>query len=243
LAHLECQHNKLTELPALPLGIFTVIGTYTMNCSDNQLTVLPELPNSMMALTCNNNQLTSLPKLPILLTRLECQYNVLTELPELPYNLDVLNCSNNKIEKLPKLPPLLKHIECHHNLLTVLPPLPEKFISMNCSENQITLYPRFSENVKTRMKQRNAVYIFIQNNPANECIDLSDVGKSIDTIHNFRELYYCLRFKQVFRRWLWEKIRLPKIMCANHPDLLGQLLADENMDADEFQHKVERFGQ
>jgi len=48
---------------------------------------------------------------------------------------------------------------------------------------------------------------------------------------NFRHLYYCLKFKKQLRKWLWEKVREPKIEKLYNPSYLIENLGDgDNLD-------------
>ena len=57
--------------------------------------------------------------------------------------------------------------------------------------------------------------------------------KQIQILNNFVYLYWCLRFKTQFKKWLWEKIREPKIMKQYHPSNLFEDL-QEDTDLDKF---------
>jgi uncharacterized protein with von Willebrand factor type A (vWA) domain len=57
------------------------------------------------------------------------------------------------------------------------------------------------------------------------------IVKKLKILYNFRNLYYCLKFKQHFRHLLW-KIREPKIIKKYHPSYLIKFLTDENIDMD-----------
>jgi hypothetical protein len=49
-------------------------------------------------------------------------------------------------------------------------------------------------------------------------------------LYNFRFTYFCLKFKNKFKRWLWEKVREPKIMKKFHPDHLNSLQENEDLE-------------
>jgi hypothetical protein len=56
-----------------------------------------------------------------------------------------------------------------------------------------------------------------------------------ETIHRFREMFYALKYKQHFRRLLWEKVREPKIRARYHPDNLAKMLEERGeLDMDEL---------
>ena len=59
------------------------------------------------------------------------------------------------------------------------------------------------------------------------------VKKNIKIIYNFCYLFYSLKFKHQFRKWLWERVRLPKIEKFYHPDNLIGYLKDEETNLDE----------
>jgi hypothetical protein len=59
---------------------------------------------------------------------------------------------------------------------------------------------------------------------ANLTVELS---QKVRTLHNFRYLFYLLKYKSGLRNFLWDKIRRPKIEAKYHPDNLQKLL--ENM--------------
>jgi transcriptional/translational regulatory protein YebC/TACO1 len=63
-----------------------------------------------------------------------------------------------------------------------------------------------------------------QERVANLTVELS---QKVRTLHNFRYLFYSLKYKSGLRNILWDKIRRPKIEAKYHPDNLQKLL--ENM--------------
>jgi hypothetical protein len=56
--------------------------------------------------------------------------------------------------------------------------------------------------------------------------------KKIRVFKYFRHLWYCLQYKKQFKKWLWEKVREPKIKKIFHPINLIKILG-ENDDLDE----------
>jgi Leucine-rich repeat (LRR) protein len=139
LKMLNCQSNKLTQLPSsLPATLTTLLcdvnqittlptlpaGLNALSCNYNQLAFLPNLPDQLQAITCNNNQLTQIPVLPKTLMALSCTNNLLTALPELPEKLQLLFCTTNRIGQLPALPSGLTTLYCQDNPVSCLPNLP-----------------------------------------------------------------------------------------------------------------------
>ena len=54
------------------------------------------------------------------------------------------------------------------------------------------------------------------------------VKKNIRVFKYFRHLWYCLQYKKQFKKWLWEKVREPKIKKIFHPIYLIENLGDED---------------
>jgi len=170
-------------------------------CSDNLLTELPPLNNTLKVLECSLNQLTELPPLNNNLTFLECSYNQLTKLPPLNHNLQQIFCRHNEISKFPPLNNNLVILDCSLNQLTELPVLNNKLAQLYCSYNKIY-------NIKFSYSNENIIQI----------------------LRNFRYTYYLLKFKKHFKRWLWEKVREPKIMAKFHPSHLDELLETDDLE-------------
>jgi hypothetical protein len=63
--------------------------------------------------------------------------------------------------------------------------------------------------------------------------DVTVLNKKIKILNQFRDLYYCLKFKKQFRHLLWVKIREPKIIKKYHPSYLLENL-NENTDLDDL---------
>ena len=196
LQGLNCSNNKLTSLPYLPQSL------KILYCSDNELTSLPDLTKleNLQLLNCYNNKLTTLPSLPQSLKTLHCSYNKLTTLPDLTIfqNLKTIHCDNNKLTSLFSLPQNLEGLYCSHNELTTLPSLPQNLKTLHCFNNHI--------------------YKIVDSN------SLFQIKQNIQIVNNFRQLYYCLKFKKHLREWLWKKVREPKIKKLYNPIYLVENL-------------------
>ena len=164
------------------------------------------LPLDTIEIDVSGKGLTVLPDLTRFkqLTYLNCSDNKLTELPPLNNTLKVLVCSLNELTELPPLNNTLKVLECSLNQLTELPVLNNKLVKLYCSNNKIY-------NIKIN-----------RNNRSNENI--------IQILRKFRNTYYLLKFKKHFKRWLWEKVREPKIMAKFHPSHLDELLETDDLE-------------
>ena len=179
------------------------LDTTDIDLTNRGLKYLPDLTRfkQLIRLYCFNNYLTELPPLNNTLKVLVCSLNQLTELPPLNNDLTFLDCSYNQLTKLPSLNNKLEQIYCYRNQLTELPVLNNKLVILFCSDNNI-----FNKN----------------NNNNNKNI--------IQTLRNFRYTYYLLKFKKHFKRWLWEKVREPKIMAKFHPSHLDELQETDDLE-------------
>ena len=184
-----------------------------LNCSFNKLTWLPPLNNNLKHLICSDNKLTSLPPLNNNLTHLYCHHNQLTSLPPLNNTLTHLDCSRIQLTELQPLNNTLTHLYCSGNQLTWLPSLNNNLTDLYCSYNQLTWLPPLNNNLNTLLCYNNNIYDENYYNYKNK----------ITILRNFRYTYYLLKFKKHFKRWLWEKVREPKIMAKFHPSHLDAL--------------------
>jgi Leucine-rich repeat (LRR) protein len=130
-------------------------------------------------------------------------------------NLKELNCGSNQITQLDNLPQSLRELYCGNNQITKLDNLPPNLQILYCSNNEL---PKIL-NINTwdlTQEQKNIIYRF------NKC--------------KYRIM--CLKYKQHFRKWLWERVRLPRINREYHPDKLrdaAELLGDDE-ETDLFEH-------
>jgi Leucine-rich repeat (LRR) protein len=191
-------------------------------CCYNELTCLPNLPKNLEKLICYYNKLTSLPILPQNLKKINCCNNELTSLPTLPQNLQYLNCSNNKLTSLPILPQNLELLICSNNKLICLPTfLPQNLQQLVCSHNKLTSLPTLPPNLQELFCYDNPIWEIVNSN------SLFQIKKNIQILNNLRDLYYCLKFKKNLRKWLWEKVREPKIKKKYNPNYLVENLGNE----------------
>jgi hypothetical protein len=54
--------------------------------------------------------------------------------------------------------------------------------------------------------------------------------KNIRVFKYFRHLYYCLKFKKQFRKWLWEKVREPNAKKLYNPNYLIKNLGEDDLE-------------
>ena len=184
------------------------LDTTEINISNKGLTYLPDLTRfkNLTFLNCSRNKLTQLQHLNKTLEILYCKENQLTMLPPLNNKLEILICYGNKLTELPPLNNKLRILDCQDNQLTMLPPLNNKLKYLCCSDN----------------------YFYNENNEKYK-YDLHNIN-IIKTLRNFRYTYYALKYKKHFKRWLWEKVREPKIMKKFHPDHLNDLKDTDDLE-------------
>ena len=198
------------------------LDTTVINVSNKELTYLPDLSRfkQLTHLFCGDNQLTELPPLNDNLTQLICSFNQLTKLPPLNNNLTQLICDYNKLTELPPLNKNLIHLYWSDNQLTWLPPLNYNLTHLYCSRNQLTWLPPLNNTLTHLDCRNNKIY----NENYYNCYN------KIKILRNFRYTYYCLKFKKHFKRWLWEKVREPKIMAKFHPSHLDALEETDDLE-------------
>jgi hypothetical protein len=212
---IDISHKNITFLPDLTR--FTQLKQ--LYCNDNQLTYLPNnLPDTLEKINCTNNLITCLPnKLPNSLITLYCANNLITCLTNLPKQLNTLFCSDNQLTCIPNLPETLKYLYCYNNQLTYLPNLPETLCAIVYNNNPI-------HEIITKP-------VIVQHSSW-----LATVKQQVSCLNKFRYLYYSVKYKPQFRKWLWEKVRKPKIEKKYHPKHLEELLTNENADLDDVLH-------
>lgn len=245
----------LNNLPVLPSSL------EELDCSHLNLKELPVLPESLKTLRCGWNKLKSLPSLPYNLETLHCAYNPLKELPPLPIKLKYLDVYGNKLTHLPSLPLTLKNLQCGRNCLTWLPNLPDGLNILNASHNELTCLPTLPSELwqldaihnklimLPELPLRLTAISVIFNHFPFDYIDpwtiperIVTFRKKIHILNCFRDIFYAFKFKKQFRKWLWEKVREPKIRAKYHPDNLMKMLEGrEDMDLDELDELQEKW--
>jgi hypothetical protein len=219
---IDVSNKGITYLPDLT----RFKNLKTLSCFHNKLKSLPTLPENLKYLSCFNNKLTCLPDLPENLETLFCDNNKLTWLPELPKKIYQLHCDSNQLTRLPALPEKLKFLCCYNNQLTYLPVLPNNLFSLNCHKNQIICLPDMPENLNVLYFVHNPIYNLIYEKINSN--NLFDIKQKIRILNKFRYLYYSLKFKNRFKKLLWETIREPKIIKKYHPDYLIEHLHEDS---------------
>jgi len=183
-------------------------------------TYLNSLPLDTTCIDVSYKGLTYLPDLSRFkkLKRLYCNDNLITFLPELNNTIEVIDCKNNQLTELPELNNNLILIDCSNNKLTELPQLNHNLKQLDCYQNKITYLPPLNNKLKVLSCYNNKFYNNIK------------YFNIIKTLRNFRYTYYALKYKKHFKKWLWEKVREPKIMAKFHPSHLDALEDTDDLE-------------
>jgi hypothetical protein len=65
---------------------------------------------------------------------------------------------------------------------------------------------------------------------------------NLDKLNRFRELYYSLRYKRQFWKWMWNKYRIARIEHSYHPDRLRERLEQEGGEEADLEAVLQSFG-
>ena len=145
------------------------------------------------------------------------EFNIEEFLNSLPLDTTEIDVSGKGLTYLPDLSRFkqLTHLFCSYNELTELPPLNDTLKQLDCFHNQLTWLPPLNNKLQ-----------FL------DCSDnnIKNINNIIEILRNFRYTYYCLKFKKHFKRWLWEKVREPKIMAKFHPSHLNALEETDDLE-------------
>jgi len=242
LEELYVSGNQLRRLPTLPKTLKILF------CASNFIDELPDLPDELEVICCNGNVLTRLPELPVSLKQLDCDENQLEDLPELYHlkSLKQLSCPNNALTYLPKLPPALEQIYCRANLIYLIPKLPPNLQILDINSNQLLKLPSpLPDTLQILNIQHNLLKelprlpsrlteISYDSNPfvyrdmyyhvfRDFIADMNEIQTILEKV---RFLYFSIKFRNKFRKWLYERVRLKKAMKEMAPSNVKKLITD-----------------
>jgi len=198
---------------------------------------LPELPESISRLIISRTSLERLPdRLPSRLMYFVLEKNPkLEQLPPLPCELSLFTCVDTSVRELPPLPEFLYRLYCWNNELVDLPRIPPNLRYLRCANNPFTLSPWINALHKEVPQQQD----IMQDDMFSYGQLYVDI-KEIQTIYRFREMYYAVRFREQFRRWLW--IPRERTIKRNlHPERLVRFL--EITEIDDLEKALDMFFQ
>ena len=243
--------NNLKSLPEIPEGV------HTINCGHNQLESIEGLPNSVVYLSALNNNIKHIHHLPTSLKSIDISGNSIHTIDSLPPLLEGLICESNDLDKFPEFPNTLLTIYCSDNpRLTTLPNIPPRLIALSCNRCGLIRLPKLPKSLCTLAVDQNPIGfmenfpivlgtyggVVFGNNPYFKMLKHNKpagltrsqthefYNRKINKLQRARELRHLLRLKDRLRAWLWERVRLPKVERANHPDLLARYRLPENED-------------
>jgi Leucine-rich repeat (LRR) protein len=231
-----------------------------LDISNRKLKSIPDLSRfiDLEELRCNRNYIRDIPPLNKKLKTLDCSYNNIYTISELvlPENLEKLYCSNNFIQKLPELNSKLTSLDCSNNWLTSLPLLNENLTYLSCSNNQLTNLPTLNENLSiitcrdNRLKKlpllnKKLSMFNYRNNFISNVIygDLDIIKNKSELLYDLTHRHFALKYKNIFRNWLWERVRKPKIEKLYSPEMLNLILdnLENSDDEDELDNKINNW--
>ena len=192
-------------------------------------TYLNSLPEDIELIDVNGKGLDYLPDLSRFtnLKKLYCYNNQLVSLPFLPDSLQILWCSDNKLTSIHLLPNSIQILYCDNNQLVFLPLLPNSLGLLNINNNQFVSLPLLPDSLYGFWYSENPTFEIIFS------FHINVVKKKIKIINQFRNLYYCIKYKRQFSKWLWD-IREKKVKEEFHPDRLREMLEGKDIDDVDF---------
>jgi len=107
-------------------------------------------------------------------------------------------------------------------MLNYLPILNDKLTTLYFNNNIVFSILYGDCNVKGFDK------INLMNRPHN--ISKIIINGKLNILNTFRFTFYCLKFKKHFKKWLWERVREPKIIAKFHPDYLNNLNESDDLE-------------
>jgi hypothetical protein len=190
-----------------------------------EFTDIRELPKLSANLTRLYISRTSIERLPLLLHlslfELILEHNPkLEKIPPLPHTLNKLICVNSAIRELPVIPPGVFTLFCWKNQLVSLPEIPRNLRYLQCAGNPFTSMPWINDLHYTETPETAVNHYRIK------CSDFRRICR-------FREIYFAVRLRERFRRWLWRPIER-KAMEEMSPARLTEFIQNatpENMES------------
>jgi len=143
------------------------------------------------------------------LTNLMCNNNQLSLIVgPLPVGLKIFYAYQNQLASIGPLPFGLQSLIVHHNCFSMLPDMPLSLFNMIVCYNPGLIY---------------------------RTLDIACINETNLKIKKFVFLYFCLRFRAAFRRWLWEGVRLRAVNLRYHPSRVAWLLEEGGVELEELE--------
>lgn len=209
-----------------------------------QKTGLNRLPNlqhnRIEILDAMYNNLIEIPILPDTLRHLHMSHNKILNVEYLPPNLETLNLLNNRITHIKYFPQNLKLIYISNNKLKELPPISSTVEELFVSGNMLILMPEIPTSPTITMQAMSVLCETLGKfYTDNSIVTFEQTIRNINVLQKFRSIYYYAKYRNRLRKWLWERIREPKIKAAYHPDKLKKCL--DNVLDDDLEDVFEKW--
>lgn len=217
---------------------------FITNCKIKVYPYTLPIPNWIESLSIESTEINELPCLPINLRRLYISDTTLACLPDyLPNTLkEIILERSPRINKLPPLPNKLSKLICVTTSVCELPDLPHDLYILYCWNNELTRLPRIPRglrylqcagNLFTEMPWINLLH---EGGPNLSQVYISRTN--IEIVLRFREMYYAVRLRERFKRWLWRP-REREAMEEMNPIRLAEFI--ENAPPEKMESMLDRF--
>ena len=224
---------------------------FISNCVITSPSSSSSLPNWIESLSIENCDIRELPVLSSSLTRLMITRSTVETLPALPAKLSELVLEHlPNLERLPALPLNLGKLICIHTSVSELPELPEKNLyALYCWENRLESLPyipkgaglmsiRCYGNPFRKMPWIDLLHYSDGSGGAITSSKMKVDRESIETVRAFREMYYAVRLRERFKRWLWRP-REREAMAELHPSRIAEFV--ENVPPENMGTALDQF--
>lgn len=164
LQKLKLNHNNLTEIPPMPVGLIRLnlddnalsalpslksTNLKYLSFRDNNVTMMPDLPNSLEMLYACRNNMHLLPKLPDSIKILYLNENQLVEIHQLPAALVLFSATDNQLTFISQCPGSLNSLFLARNKLTQLSGLPGTLQTLDAEDNKLLDLPALPGNLRS----------------------------------------------------------------------------------------------
>lgn len=173
---LRLSDTKITELPALPEGLETLVMCYvaginaitklpsslkTLDCWGTPIKCLPPLPNGLIELIISRTKINCLPAQPDSLQVLRCSDTDIKYIANLSPSLRFLNVSGSSLKKLPsELPYMLENLYLEGSSVTELPKeLPKYLTNLVLNNTNISVLPPLPDSLRNLQIARTLIRI------------------------------------------------------------------------------------
>jgi Leucine-rich repeat (LRR) protein len=264
---LMCSRNRLTSLQGIPSTVRTLIGDSNkvrvvsglpaglikMCLADNRIEHIESFPPTLQLCYVSYNNLQEFPPFPDTIEVLSVMSNNLRELPpRLPASLQTLLCDGNpRLSVLPEMPGNLVRLSVQQCNISRFPRLPDTLSVLDIRDTPVLHMENIPEYLfdPYHMMDNTPIGQWIEPRVSDEALrNLSSFDvlglyrDNLQKLHRFREMYFALRFKRQFWRWMWNKHRIARIERAHHPDRLKERLEQDGGEEADLEDVLQKLG-